>query len=54
MENRTINMQTALGNCSKYMEEEDENAFTASTALAIVFNISKEDALDLIVEFRKR
>lgn len=34
--------------------EIEESAFMASTALAIVFGISKERAMDDLMEFRRR
>ena len=52
MENKTYTLNALLGNCNAYMEEFGEDVFKASEALAIVINIDKIKAADMIIKFR--
>lgn len=43
-----------LNNVSNYMDkEENYNVFDGSTSLAIVFNLSKEETIEDLIEIRK-
>ncbi len=52
MINKKITLLEGITNCNKYINEGYETAFQASEHIAVVFNISKEEAMDEIVKYR--
>lgn len=54
MKNTKLTYKEALKNISKLLEIKDTNLFDGSTALALVFNLSKEETFNDLVEYRKK
>lgn len=53
MEEKKYSLKTILDNVNNYLEETEETIFPCSTAIAICLDITKEEALDMLIKFRR-
>ena len=54
MKNATLSYKKAVKRLSEHIAESDMNAFKGSTALAVIFDKDKHEALDDLMEYRKK
>ena len=54
MKNTTLSYKKALKNVSSFIDCSDMNVFKGSTALAIVFDKTKHNTFNDLMEYRKK
>ena len=54
MKNPNVSYKKAVKRISEHIAENDMNAFKGITALAVIFDKDKHEALDDLMEYRKK